>query len=323
MIRLYTVIRELGTVQRLRVAETGGAACHRQLMLAVNACTAARMVGKARPPWWRGAVPPTSAEKCDELAFGVRHPEGDAARGKLLAQFVEALHRRGVDEADRAQIDDHPVDRRRGALDRCPQAIAEVFGVEEHDIGVEAEQQQPREGLGIRVVRDAVIARSPGSRPSTASWGAWRWPAARTSDSTTASTTPGSTPSNSTPAVVADRQQALPPAHAEELAESGNVEQAHRRNQDHRRQGRRGHQGQRSVSGNRTSSMAPAATMPTSWVLPPIASLTAVRESARSRGSPGPARRRGWPHPARSAPDWRRSRSGCAGRSSSRSGRRR
>ena len=45
-----------------------------------------------------------------ELAFDPRQYERHALRRQFLAQLVEPLHRRGVNEVDGTEIDDHPGD---------------------------------------------------------------------------------------------------------------------------------------------------------------------------------------------------------------------
>ena len=106
------------------------------------------------------------------------------------------------------------------------------------------------------------------------------------SDSATASMTPGRTPSTSTPSVVpSDRS----PSRQLIRARSRSPVTSNRPSAETNTTAARAAVGTRASGALRkssTNSMVAAATMLTSWVLPPTALLTAVRESAPVTGKP-------------------------------------
>src|SRR6476620_3687455 len=100
----------------------------------------------AAPAWCKVAA---------QLTLGSSDAESDASRGM---QLRHALRRCCINEVDRAGIHDDPCHWRIGTLDRATQAGAEIIDVEEHEVAVEAIQNQPGYGLRLLVVGDAVEA---------------------------------------------------------------------------------------------------------------------------------------------------------------------
>ena len=135
--------------------------------------------------------------------------------------------------------------RRLGAPDRRAQALAEIVDVEEHEIGLEAVEQEARHGARLGIVGDAVKATQAGH----ATQHGILWPRCdhqqpgkrqryREHDA-------GQHAQHQHAERRAEREQPLAPAHPGEIAQPRDVEQAERRDEDDRGQGGGRHQRER------------------------------------------------------------------------------
>jgi hypothetical protein len=95
-----------------------------------NARTADFRVGNAGGAADRRCSTQRGSKARAELVLGAGDAERDALRRQLLAQLVEPLHGRGVDDVDGGQVHDHPDDGWRGMANRHPHALAEIVHVE-------------------------------------------------------------------------------------------------------------------------------------------------------------------------------------------------